>query len=878
MKRMPAQKKKIRDQRSKIKIQKQKKGMQEFIDRGLLETEVRARHEQYGYNSIERKRETAVFTIFVNQFKSPLIYILVFAAAITIVLHDFVDTAVIGIAVVANTILGFYQEYKAQRALAALRELLSTKATVIREGIRQTIESTDVVPGDICLVGLGERIPADGVVLKENDFAVNEAILTGESVPVHKQTFRSFSADLNFLNDFYKLWNELKREQKAFAGTTVASGAAIVLIVTIGSKTEVGKIAASLAETREEPTPLQKRIHRFSNQLAVFIGIVALLIFVTGLLVGESFLSIFTISVAVAVAAIPEGLAVSLTVILAIGMQRILRRKSLVRKLVAAETLGSITVICADKTGTLTEGVMRVTEVDFEDEEQGMRAAILTNDQRDPLEVAMWNWVREVKGQDPQRIVDTNERIDSIPFSPEEKFTAKLYRDRVYVMGAPEVILSFCSMQGSKKIGWIRKLDEHGVRGLRIVGLAMRRVKKGERKLTRKSIRSGLTWLGIVVYEDPVRRGVAAVLSEAKKAGIDVKVITGDYRVTAEAVLERLGLLSKAAKLQAHQSLVMEGEELERLSADELRGRVAETVLFARTDPVQKLKIVEALQVNGEVVAMTGDGVNDAPALKRADIGLVVSGATDVAKETADMVLLDDNFATIVAAVEEGRGIFTNLRKVILYLLSDSFSEVVLVMGSLLLGIPLPLSAAQILWINLVTDGFPQLALTVEPKDRQLMNQPPRDPNQPLVDLEIKLLIFLISGVTGIFTLGAFYIFWTMIYGVAETARTVVFAMLGIDSLIYVFSARSLQRPIWQTNLISNPWLILAVFVGLGFQLIALYTPFFQRLLETHALSGLEWLVVVFEAIVVIGIIETVKWWFLRKKQRLQQELAKIRS
>lgn len=896
---MPARKKGISNPRSKtsrlrgkkesdksrkkttVPARVQKKQVQAFLSRGLSEPEVRRRLQQFGANTIEKKGGETALSILLSQFKSPLIYILVIAALVTVVLRDYVDTWVIGLAVAVNTILGFYQERKAQRAIAALQELLSPKATVVRGGKRQVVEASDLVPGDVCVVGLGERVPADAVVVAVDDFAVTEAILTGESIPVHKRLERSKTLSGENLEGLQKAWREIGPDSKVFAGTIVASGIATVLVAITGSGTEVGKIAQSLEETVEGPTPLQKRIASFSNQLAIFVGIIALVIFITGILVEtgvevtlvEKFRVMFTTSVAVAVAAIPEGLAVSLTVILAIGMQRILHRKALVRKLMAAETLGSVTVICADKTGTLTEGMMQVTKAEFEDEKEGMKAAILTNDRRDPLEIAMWDWVSEEKRQDPQRITEANERIDSIPFSPEDKFTAKLYKDRVYVMGAPEVVMSFCSMPGSKKHRWMRKFDEYGIRALRIVGFAMRKTKKNERKLRKKSVRRGLTWLGVVVYEDPVRRGVAAALSEAKKAGIDVKVITGDYRATAEAVLESLGLLSKAAKLRAARSLVMEGQELERLSPNELQGRVAETVLFARIDPVQKLKIVEALQANGEVVAMTGDGVNDAPALKRADIGVVVSGATDVAKETADMILLDDNFATMVAAVEEGRGIFVNLRKVILYLLSDSFSEVILILGSLLLRIPLALTASQILWVNLITDGFPSLALTIEPKDADLMKQKPRDRNEPLLDSEIKLLIILISGVTGLLTLAAFFWFWRL-YGDEVSARTVVFVMLGIDSLVYVFSARSLRRPIWHTPLLGNLWLILAVLGGFGLQLMALYIPFLRRLLATRPLSVFEWLVVFAEAMLVIGIIELVKWWFL-KKEKIRREWLK---
>jgi len=847
-----------------------KEQLHTFMRVGLKEIQVRERLNRIGPNTIDHRKEIGDLVLLWSQFQSPLIYILIFAAFTTALLGDFADTGVIGLAVVVNTILGFYQERKAHRALAALRALLTLKAVVVREGKRQAIEVSDLVPGDVCFVGLGERIPADGVVVDEEDFTISEAILTGESIPLVKRSARMRELDHEDAELLRERWKGLAREEKVFAGTIVSSGTATLLVVVTGSETEVGKIARSLEETVQEPTPLQKRIARFSNQLAVFVGIAALVIFLTGLLVGESFLSIFTTSVAIAVAAIPEGMAVSLTAILAIGMQRILRRRALVRKLMAAETLGSVTVICADKTGTLTEGVMRVTKAEFVDEEAGIQAAVLVNDQRDPLEIAIWDWVRERKHLDPQQIAEAWERIDAIPFSPAEKYTAKLYDGRVFVMGAPEVVLTFCSMPGSTKHRWMRKFEEYGVRGLRMVGFAMRRRKKGERKLTRKSVKSGLTWIGIVVHEDPVREGVKEALFEVKKAGITVKVITGDHRATAEAVLEQLGLLTKKDKLSARFPLVMEGSELETLSLNELRGRVRETVLFSRIDPVQKLSIVEALQASGEVVAMTGDGVNDAPALKRADVGIVVSGATDVAKETADMVLLDDNFATIAAAVEEGRGIFENLRKVILYLLSDSFSEVTLVMGSLLLGLPLPLTAAQILWINIISDGFPNLALTVEPKEGDLMQQKPRDLREALVNSEIKLLILLISAVTGIVTLIAFYWFWRT-SGDVHSARTIAFSMLGVNSLIYVFSARSLRQPLWQTKIFSNPWLLLAVLGGFFFQLAALYAPVFQRLLATRPLTPLEWLLVILQAFLVIGMIESVKWIFLQKRRLREQ-------
>ena len=850
-----------------------KESASSFFERGLDGSEVLERKQRFGPNVVERGKDIRVLAILFSQLKSPLVYILIIAAVITVLLQDYIDAVVIGLAVFFNTILGFYQEYKAQRALTALQNLLNPRAVVIRDGKRVTIDARDIVPGDVCLVGMGERIPADGAVMFGEDFSVSEALITGESASVYKRALRLKPISGEDLEHLTGTWNELQRDFKVFAGTVVSSGQATVLAAVTGDSTEIGKIARSLKETEETRTPLQQRIASLSRHLAFIVGGVALTIFITGLVFGtgeemvfvKKLQVMFATSVAIAVASIPEGLPVALTVILTIGMQRILRRRSLVRKLVAAETLGSITVICVDKTGTLTEGVMRVTRSEFVDEEGGIRAATLTNDRRDPLEIAMWNWVREDKRQDPERIIAAHERLDAIPFSPRDKFSAKLVSDAVYVVGAPEVVLSFCSLPGATQSRWIKKFDEHGFAGLRIVGFAMRSRKKGERKLTKRSVKRGLTWLGILVYEDPVRSGVKEALGKARDAGVAVKVITGDYRATAEAVLEQLGILTEREKLASDYPMVIEGSELEKLTVEELRGRVEHAVLYARIDPLQKLKIVEALQANGEVVAMTGDGVNDAPALKKADIGIVVSGATDVSKETADMILLDDNFSTIIDAIEEGRGMFENLRKVLLYLLSDSFSVVVLILGSLLMRVSLPLTAAQILWINLVSDGFPDFALTVEPRDGDLMRRKARDTSEPLVNFEMKLLVVLISLTAGIATLLAF-IWFRNVYGDISEARTVVFAMQGLNTLFYVFSVRSLNRPVWKVPILSNPWLVLAVLAGFAFQLMALYLPFFQELFTTRGLTVFEWGVVVAEAVLVIGIIELVKWVFLKKK------------
>ena len=815
---------------------------------GLSSGEAKIRLEKHGENKLKEKKRVSWLKVLLEQFKSPLIYILVIASGITLALGDVINASVIGAAVVLNTILGFYQEMKAERSLEALSKMLTPKAKVLRDGKRVMIEASQVVPGDICVLELGERVPADGVVVMADSLSCDEAILTGESKAVDK-----------------------KRQSQVFMGTTIASGIGKMEVEKTGQETEVGKIAEKLTETVEEKTPLQKQIGVLSRKLAIMVGIISLVILIAGLIVGDPFVEIFTTAVAVAVSAIPEGLAVSLTVILAIGMQRIFKRKSLVRKLVAAETLGSVTVICADKTGTLTEGKMRVMRGVLGGKGDGcpakdgedllVRSAVLCNDRRDPLEMGMLEWAKgKLKVNELEKIKEKYPRLDEIPFDPKHKYIATLHqrkgvvRNLLLVSGAPEVIVKRSNLSKKKQTEWLKNFEMEGRKGYRLVGFAFKEIKK--KRVTDRDIKD-LKCVGYLVFEDPVRQGVKEALAAVRQAGIKVKVITGDYRATAEAVLKKLGVGGKSLKAEQ----VMEGYELERMSDAELKKRIDKVVLFARTNPEQKLKIVEVLQEKKEVVAMTGDGVNDAPAIKKADIGIVVESASAVAKETADMILMDSNFATIVAAVEEGRGIFVNLRKIILYLLSDSFAEVILVLGSMLFGLPLPITAAQILWVNLVDDGLPDFALALEPKPADLMQQKPVGHKRELLDLEIKLLIGLISTVTGILSLLVFWVYWKM-SGNLDLARTMSFTLLAVSTLLYVFSCKSLKKPLWRENIFDNKWLLGAVGIGASFQLMALYLPGLQKVLKTVALGVNDWLIILGGSLLVIIMIEGVKWRF----------------
>ena len=778
---------------------------------GLSSSEVRARLKKDGPNVIGKKKKVNWLKIVIAQFKSPLIYVLLIAMGVTgLLLHEVTDAMVIGVVVAVNTVLGFIQEYRAEKGLEALKEMLVKKTKVIRDGKMMLVEVEKVVVGDVIVLEIGRIVPADGEIFKSSGLEFDEAILTGESVTVAKAVGK-----------------------EAYMGTTVAKGIGKMKVTKIGRATKMGEIAKSLVEEKETKTPLQEKLAKLSKNLAILVGIMAVGIFVIGILVGDPIGEMFELAVAIAVAAIPEGLVVSLTVILALGMQRMAKRKALVRKLVSAETLGSVTVICLDKTGTLTEGKMKAIKGEFVDEKLGWQSVLACNDYCDPLELAMAE-LAKTKTKDKKR-----KRVASIPFDPDYKYIATLHADKrkaksekrkthlLFVSGAPEVILKKSRLSLMKSLAWRKKFKEYGKQGYRLVGFAHRNFKAQMSNVKHGDIKN-LKWLGVVVFEDPVRVGVADALVKAQGLGLKLKVITGDYEETTLAVV---------SKLKTQNS---------KLKTDEME-------IFARAGPEDKLKIVERLQKKKEIVAMMGDGVNDAPALKKADIGIVVGGASDVARETADMVLLDSNFETILKAIREGWGILANLKKSILYLLSDSFSEMVLITGSLILGLPLPLTAVQILWINLLTDGFPHLALTMESTEMAK-----KDGKGELIDKEMKWLIGLISGTTGLLTLGVFW--WLMRNGADLVyARTLIFAMLGIDSLLYVFSARALKKPIWKSNIFANKYLLVAVGLGVSLQLLALYWVKLEVILETVPLGMKEWGVILGLSLVVIAIIETVK-------------------
>jgi len=806
---------------------------------GLTSEEAKKRLASFGANALAEKPPPSALSVLFDQLKSPLVYILFFAFAVTMFLQEYVDGSVILLAVVMNTILGFVQERKAQHDLAALKKILTPQAKVTRDGKTMYVRTSELVPGDVVLLSNGDRIPADGHILESVSLFINESMLTGESLPVGK------SAD---------------RDNNLVAmGTVVTGGRGTMTVTKTGMVTAMGRIAQTLGETKEEHTPLQRQLSSLARTLAVTVFGLSTLIFIVGVIFGEEIVSMFTTAVAVAVSAIPEGMVVSLTVILAVGMQRILKRKSVVRKLVSAETLGSVTTICIDKTGTLTEGVMRVVESELTDHERAVRTVVLANNLDDPIEIALWNWARGQNHFDPQKMTDDNPRVAEIPFDSTRKYMAVATKTDLWVKGAPEILLEKSDMSDKERKHWTEKITEFGSKGLRVIGIACGGMpSEHEPDITI----ANLQFLGIIAVSDPIRKEVKETLAVCRKAGISVKVVTGDYRVTSEAVLREIGIPITNPEME-----IMEGKELENIRTEDLHKRVREIKLFCRVTPHQKLKIVDALKAVGEVVAMTGDGVNDALALKKADIAIVVEGASDVAKETADIILLDSNLTTIVAAVEEGRGIFQNIRKVVLYLLSDALTEITIIIASLVMRLPLPLTASQILWINILSDGFPNLALAFEPKDRDLMDAPPRPNNEPIIDREIRTLIILIGIVTSVLSLAAFIGRYLVSHDLAH-ARTLVFAIVGIDSLIYVFSCRSLSKPLLKSGIMRNRWLVWAVFAGFILQILPIYHPGLAAAFDTTPLDVSDWLIVAAMGVILIAVIEGVKYAYLTRHIR----------
>ena len=862
---------------------------------GLNSRDAQVRLQECGPNELLAVRRVTPFKVLLEQFKNIFVIILLAATLISAVLGHGIEAAAIAVIVLFAVFLGFIQEYRAERAVEALREMAAPTATVLRDGSEVEIPARELVPGDVILLQAGDKIPADARLIQAVNLQVEEAALTGESLPVQKITDPIPGGDLP----------PGDRLNMVFSGTAVTYGRGKALVTATGMNTEFGRITGMLQDVETGQTPLQENLDRVGKVLARAALVVVSIIVVLGLLRGQDLLEMFIFGIALAVAVVPEALPAVVTISLAIGIQRMVKRNALVRRLPTVETLGSTSVICSDKTGTLTKDEMTVRKIytagqmievtgsgyepvgefradgglngSFERLENLLRAAVLVSDARlveeggrwdikgDPTEGALL--VAAAKAGLQRAELDRQyPRVDEIPFTSETRRMTTLLQTPdgrlACSKGAPEVILDACStwmapdgvrpLTAEDRQAIIDAGQEMAAQALRVLAVAS----KPAERITEAE--NEMTFLGLVGMIDPPRPEARQAIQICEQAGIRPVMITGDHPVTAKAVAQELGLL-KVGK-------VVTGVELENMSDEEFEREVEQIEVYARVSPAHKLRVVTALQNKGHIVAMTGDGVNDAPALKKADIGIAMGiTGTDVSKEAADMTLIDDNFASIVAAVEEGRGIFGNIKKYLMYLLSSNIGEIGLMAGAALLGMPLPLTAVQILFVNLATDGLPALALAVDPPEPDLMRRRPRDTRQGIFTRAVVILM-LVGGIwSSLANLGLFS--WALNSGrsLAE-AMTMTFVSLVLTQFFKAYNYRSDRHSVFNQPF-SNRWLNWAVLWDFLMLVIIVYVPFLQTPFETFSLSLEDWLIILAVSLTISPVLEIAKWmerrgWF----------------
>ncbi len=874
-------------------------------ERGLDRFAVEHRLEAFGPNAITAKKGQSPLVRFLLQFHQPLIYILIASGVITAFLREWVDSGVIFGVVLVNAFVGYLQEAKAVNALAALARTMTTQATVLRQGEKRRLPATELVVGDIVFLQSGDKVPADLRLFQVRDLQIAEAALTGESAPVSKDH-----------GQHGRETGLADRRNMAYASTLVTYGQGTGMVTATGDATEVGRISQLISAAEELDTPLTRKISAFSNLLLYLILGLAALTIVVGLLRGQTFLDMFMAAVALAVGAIPEGLPAAVTITLAIGVSRMAKKRAIIRKLPAVETLGSTTVICTDKTGTLTENQMTVQEIvagtlSYPVSGTGYNpllgrignpeavspvtspalreclwAGLLCNDSQlveeeevwqvhgDPTEGALLTAARK-GGLGPEALAACP-RLDTVPFESEYQYMATLHaadsgaHRLVFLKGAVEAVLLRCASQldGQGNPVSLRAAEIHGAveamaaKGLRVLAMAGKEMAPETATIQHGDLAAGLVFFGLQGMIDPPRPEAIAAVKICQDAGIRVKMITGDHPLTATAIARQVGLAGPAS---AREMPVLTGAELEKLSDREFIDRAEDTVVFARVTPEQKLRLVEALQAKGQVVAMTGDGVNDAPALKRADIGVAMGiTGTEVAKEAADMVLTDDNFSSIEGAVEEGRGVFDNLTKFIVWTLPTNLGEGLVILFAIFLGVTLPILPVQILWINMTTAGFLGLALAFEPKEPGLMLRPPRQPDAPILGTSV---IFRITLVSFLMLAAAFWLFsWEQRIGATlAEARTAAVNAFVLVELFYLFNCRSLEKSIFQLGFFSNPWVLGGAVAMFLLQLAYTYLPLMNRLFQSAPIDLAVWGRTLVAGVAVFVIIEIEKRLWLKK-------------
>ena len=885
------------------KIDEVEKELDTSLENGLKKDGIDKKREKYGFNELEAKKKESIIIKFFKQFKDFMIIILIIAAIVSAFVgvkegEGFTDSIIIMVVVIVNAIIGLVQENKAEKSLEALQKLSAHASKVVRNGKIEVIPARELVPGDIVVLETGDYVPADIRLTEAINLKVQESALTGESVPIEKMTQEITDKETS-LGD---------RKNMAFSSSMVTYGRGKGIVTAIGMNTEVGKIAGMLNEVEEKETPLQKRLNELGKTLGIVCLAICAVIFFIGLAEGKEIVDMFMTAVSLAVAAIPEGLAAVSTIVLAIGMQRMVKKNAIVKKLPAVETLGGATVICSDKTGTLTQNKMTVKKLfynsklyDLENAEQNdllkkiIYANMLCNDTKigendeltgDPTETALTEM--GFKLNYGKEILTQNLRVKEVPFDSERKLMTTVNRvgDKyiVYTKGGVDELLARCNAyekaDGIKndlenyKNEIYKNNEEMAKSALRVLSCAYKVLDKEPTDEEMKNIENGLIFLGMCGMIDPPRPEVKLAVEKCKSAGIKTVMITGDHKITAIAIAKELGILENDDE-------ALTGQELEKISDEELTKNIRKYSVYARVSPEHKVRIVKAWQKNGEIVAMTGDGVNDAPALKTSDIGCAMGKVgTDVAKEAADVILTDDNFATIVSAVEEGRRIYDNILKVIQFLLSSNIGEIVVLLLAILLAPTLgnwfgisdinaitPLLAIHILWINLVTDSLPALALAVDPPDKNIMNRKPRDNSKGIFRGGMVFRVLYQGAMIGIITLLAFIVGLASSEGMPEEerikiAQTMSFVVLAFSELVHVFNVRNNKESVFKTGIFNNKQLIIAILIAAALVLTILFVPALRDIFGIAVLPSenvVETILLVISPLVIVEILKLFK-------------------
>lgn len=850
------------------------------LDKGLDEKEASRRLGFFGPNSFGKVQAPSMFLVFARQFKNPLIIILLIASVATIILREWGDASIIIIAVALNTFLGFYQERKAELAIADLNSYIQERTRVIRDGKERDVDALILVPGDLIRLSFGMRVPADARVVSAQSLSVDEAILTGESMSVIKE-----------VGPVSEAAGVADRKNMVFGGTLVVEGSMHAIVTATGTSTEIGKLSKLVAETHQERTPLQKTVFMLSWIITIAISLIVAWIFALGVTRGQPVVDMFIISIAVVVGAIPEALPVGLTAVLAIGIQRIARRNGIMRNLAAAETLGSTSIIIIDKTGTLTEAKMKLTDIVLTDELISGRShdyshnVSFSDEQKELLRIGILNTDVAIENSDKKsdewlisgRILEANivreaatqgidvfkESIQDrnrlvVPFNSTYKFSAVRDGDLLIIMGAPDILLTKSTLDKDDYIVALNRVEEMSEHGRRVLGIATLRISGNEFKTDRikPDLLKGFTFKGILGFHDPVRQDVPETLKKINSYGIGVVMATGDLKGTAISVANEIGWNIKEGQ-------VLTGEELNSMDDKTLLESIHHTRIFARVTPEDKLRIANLYKKRGETVAMTGDGVNDAPSLKAADIGIAVGSGSDVAKGIADLVLLDDKLSTIVASIEEGKRMIMNIRKIFVYLMSNSLDEVILIGGALLAGLALPLSAVQIIWVNLFTGSLPAIGFAFD-RDGDLKRLDKIKPT--IIDNEVK---FLTLGI-GVFTsVLLFVLYWLMvdIFSVELIiARNVLFMCFASYILAVALSFHSLRQPLFSYPVFDNKFLIAGVVFGFCMLGATMYVPILQKFFGTSAVPPMWLTVIIVWLVLNIALVEWAKFIFYRTK------------